>query len=129
MKVDFEMAANIIQCVWDKENLPDDWKKGILVKLPNKGEITCAGIWRGITLLCIPANIMAKIRISRLRDQVDAKLRREQAGFRQGRGTTEQTFTLQKQSLEWNASLYTCFFDYKKAFNKETKCSVKVEED
>ena len=60
--------------------------------------------------------IMAKIRINRLRDQVDVKLRREQAGFRPGRGTTEQTFTLQniiEQSLEWNES----FIDYEKAFN------------
>ena len=63
---------------------------------------------------------MAKIVIRRLRDQVDAKLRREQAGFRPGRGTREQTFTLRniiEQSLEWNASLYLCFIDYQKAFD------------
>ena len=70
--------------------------------------------------MCIPAKIMAKIIITRLRDQVDAKLRREEAGFRPGRGTTEQTFKLQniiEKSLEWNESLYTCFIGYEKAFN------------
>ena len=70
--------------------------------------------------MCIPAKIMAKIIITRLRDHVDAKLRREEAGFRPGRGTTEQTFKLQniiEKSLEWNESLYTCFIGYEKAFN------------
>lgn len=124
LKVDLDTAANtleeIFRCIWDKENIPDDWKKGIIVKLPKKGDLTCAGNWRGITLLCLPAKIMGKIIIRRLRDQVDAKLRREQAGFRAGRGTREQTFTLRniiEQSLEWNASLYLVFIDYMKAFD------------
>ena len=47
-------------------------------------------------------------------------LRDEQAGFRRGRTVTEHIFVLRnviQQSLEWNASLYTCFFDYEKAFD------------
>ena len=124
LKVDLETAAStleeIFRCVWDKETIPDDWKKGIIVKLPKKGDLTCAGNWRGITLLCIPAKIMGKVIIRRLRDQVDAKLRKEQAAFRPGRGTRELTFTLRniiEQSLEWNASLYMVFIDYMKAFD------------
>ena len=46
LRVYLEMASNIIEeifrCVWDKENLPYDWKKGILVKLPKNGDLTCA---------------------------------------------------------------------------------------
>ena len=51
---------------------------------------------------------------------MDAKLRKEQAAFRRGRGTRELTFTLRniiEQSLEWNASLYMVFIDYMKAFD------------
>ena len=47
-------------------------------------------------------------------------LRDEQAGFRRGRTVTEHIFVLRnviQQSLEWNASLYPCFFDYEKAFD------------
>ena len=47
-------------------------------------------------------------------------LRDEQAGFRRGRTMTEHIFVLRnviQQSLEWNASLYTCFLDYEKAFD------------
>ena len=124
LKVDLETAAStleeIFRCIWDKESVPDDWKKGIIVKLPKKGDLTCAGNWRGITLLCVPAKIMGKIIIRRLRDEVDAKLRKNQTGFRPGRGTREQTFTLRniiEQSLEWNSSLYLVFIDYMKAFD------------
>ena len=55
-----------------------------------------------------------------LHDAVDGMLREEQAGFRTGRSTTEHIFVLRnviEQSLEWNASLYTCFVDYEKAFD------------
>ena len=48
------------------------------------------------------------------------KLRKEQAGFRKGRGTTEQIFILRniiEQSIEWNNGLYCIFVDYEKAFD------------
>jgi sorting nexin-29 len=51
---------------------------------------------------------------------VDNKLRVEQAGFRAGRGTTEQIFVLRnilEQAIEWNSNLYLCFVDFEKAFN------------
>ena len=124
LKADSRVAANklceIFRCIWDAESIPNDWRKGIIIKLPKKGDLTQAGNWRGITLLCIPAKIMARIIIKRLKQQVDARLRKEQAGFRKGRGTVEQIFTLRniiEQSLEWNASLYACFIDYEKAFD------------
>ena len=124
LKVDIETAASqleeLFRNIWDQESIPGDWRKGIIVKLPKKGDLTAAGNWRGITLLCLPSKIMGKIIIRRLRDQVDAQLRREQAGFRPNRGTREQTFTLRniiEQSLEWNARLLLCFIDYEKAFD------------
>ena len=56
----------------------------------------------------------------RIRDAVDRRLRREQAGFRRGRGTNEQIFILRniiEQCLEWNPALYLVFVDYEKAFD------------
>ena len=51
---------------------------------------------------------------------MDKTLRQEQAGFRKGRGTTEQIFVLRniiEQALEWNSGLYLCFIDFQKAFD------------
>ena len=50
----------------------------------------------------------------------DAELRREQAGFREGRSTIEQIFVRRniiEQVAEWNSSLYLCFMDCEKAFD------------
>ena len=51
---------------------------------------------------------------------MDAKLREEQAGFREVRSCTDQIATLRiiiEQSLEWQSPLYVSFVDFKKAFD------------
>ena len=47
--------------------------------------------------------------IDSIRSGVDDRLRKEQAGYRKGRGTTEQVFILRnivEQVNEWQATLY-----------------------
>ena len=51
---------------------------------------------------------------------VDKKLRKEQAGFRPKRSTTEHIFILRnilEQANEWRAGLYAHFEDFEKAFD------------
>ena len=51
---------------------------------------------------------------------MDSSLRKEQAGFRTGRGTVDQIFSLRnilEQVNEWNATLYIHFVDFEKAFD------------
>ena len=51
---------------------------------------------------------------------IDHRLRKEQAGFRSGRGTMEQIFILRnilEQVNEWQATLYINFVDFEKAFD------------
>ena len=58
--------------------------------------------------------------IDRIRIGVESKLRKKQAGFRPGRGTTEQIFILRniiQQSIEWQSSLYVNFIDFEKPFD------------
>ncbi|XP_056021989.1 uncharacterized protein LOC130054914 [Ostrea edulis] len=58
--------------------------------------------------------------VQRLVKEIDQHLRDEQAGFRAGRGTTEQIFlqgNILEQAREWNSSVYTCFIDLEKAFD------------
>ena len=73
--------------------------------------------------MSVAAKVMGKVLIRRISGGVDAKLRKEQAGFRKhgkGRSTIEQIFVLRnivEQAVEWNSSLYVCFVDYEKAFD------------
>ena len=97
---------------------PKSWSKGLIVKLPKKGNLRECTNWRGITLLSVISKIFGRVLISRIKKGVDNILRKEQAGFRENRSTIEQIFTLgniQEQVNEWNATLYTHFIDFEKA--------------
>ena len=37
----------ILNFTWEKEEIPDDWKRDLLVKLTKKGDISRCGTWRG----------------------------------------------------------------------------------
>ena len=115
-----EMFEPFFKNIWDAEEVPKDWKDGLIVKLPKQGDLSKCGNWRGLTLMSVPGKVLGKIILTRLRDAIDEKLRQEQAGFRKKRGTAEQIFILRnivEQSIEWNSSLYALFVDYEKAFD------------
>ena len=64
---------------------------------------------------------MLKIILNRLKPQVEKIVAEEQAGFRAGRNTTEQIFTLRNlcaKHLQHQQDLYHVFIDFKKAFNR-----------
>ena len=70
--------------------------------------------------MSVAAKVMGKVFIRRISGGVDAKLRKEQAGFRKGRNKKEQIFVLRnivEQAVEWNSSLYVCFVDSEKALD------------
>ena len=117
-------SARILQAllnrIWSEEKVPVTWKKGLIVKLPKKGDRTKCGNWRGITLLSTVCKVMGRIILGRMQEAVDSKIRREQAGFRRNRGCRDQIFVLRniiEQCYEWNACLYLTFVDFEKAFD------------
>ena len=110
----------LLNLVWTKEEIPADWRKGLLVKLPKHGDLSQCGKWRGITLLSIPSKVLTRIILDRMKDAIDSRLRDEQAGFRKERACTDQIATLRiiiEQSIEWQSSLYVSFIDFEKAFD------------
>ena len=91
--------------------MPHEWLKGLIVKLPKKGNLKECTNWQGIMLLVIASKVLKKRR-------ADKRLRAEQAGFRQGGSTTEQIFILRniiEQSYEWQTPLVLNFIDFEKA--------------
>lgn len=105
---------------WNEKNVPEEWTKGIIVKIPKKGDLSDCGNWRGITLLSVPAKVLCAVLLHRLKTELDGKLREEQAGFRSGRSCTEQIFTLRnimEQCIEFQRPLEIIFIDFMKAFD------------
>ena len=114
------MLYPLILKIWTTKEIPNDWKKGHIVKLPKKGDLGQCKNWRGIMLLSIPSKILTRIILERLKTAIDKKLRPEQAGFRQDRSCTDQIATLRiiiEQSLEFQSTLYLNFIDFQKAFD------------
>ena len=114
------MLYSFFEEIWEKEEIPAEWKEGYLTKILKKGERSRCDNFRGITLLSVPGKVLNRIILERMKGEVDKTLREEEAGFRQDRSCTDQIATLRiivEQSIEWNSSLYVNFVDYEKAFD------------
>ena len=106
--------------LWEEGKVQNNWKRSLIVKLPKKGDLKECKNWRGITLPRVISKVISRIVITRIRTGVDNRLRKEQAGFRKGRGIIEQIFILKniiEQANEWQATLYLNFVDFEKAFD------------
>ncbi len=115
-----EMLYPLLLKIWEQEKVPEDWKRGYLVKLPKKGDLSSCTNWRGIMLLSIPGKVLSRIILDRLKTALDKKLREEQAGFRKDRSCTDHIATMRiiiEQSSEWQTPLYAVFVDFQKAFD------------
>nr|KAG5690011.1 hypothetical protein BaRGS_007313 [Batillaria attramentaria] len=124
IKADTETAVNMLHSlfskIWEKEEVPAQWKEGIVIKLPKKGDLRDCNNYRGIMLLSVPGKVLNRILLERMREAVDPMLRDQQAGFRRNRSCADQIASLRiivEQSLEWNSPLYINFIDYEKAFD------------
>ena len=74
---------------------------------------------RMISLISHPSKVSLRILLNRLKAEQITK--QEQAGFRAGRSTTEQIFSLRilcKKYLQHQQSLYHIFVDFTKAFDR-----------
>nr|KAG5711141.1 hypothetical protein BaRGS_004785 [Batillaria attramentaria] len=124
IKADTETVVNMLHSlfskIWEKEEVPAQWKEGIVIKLPKKGDLRDCSNYRGIMLLSVPGKVLNRILLERMREAVDPMLRDQQAGFRRNRSCADQIASLRiivEQSLEWNSPLYINFIDYEKAFD------------
>ena len=98
-----DVLHRILNFAWEKEEIPGDRKKGLLVKLTKKGDVSRCSYWKGIMLLSIPSKVLTRVILNRMKVAVDEVLREEQVGFRKDRSCTDQIATLRiivEQSIE-----------------------------
>ena len=124
LKADINFTSRKLQGIfneiWEKEQAPINWRRGLIFKIPKKGNLKECKNWRGITLLPIVSKILGRIIIDRIKNGIDNKLRKEQAGYRTNKSTIDQIFILRniiEQSNEWQSTLYIHFIDFEKAFD------------
>ena len=69
---------------------PQDWKRSVFIPIPKKGNAKECSNYRTIVLISHASKVMLKILQARLQQHVNHELLDVQAGFRKGRGTTDQ---------------------------------------
>ena len=114
------VLTDLFQNIWNSDTIPEDWSKGIIVKVPKKDNTKNCDNWCGITLLSVPSKMFCRVLLDPMETAIDTRIRQEQAGFRKGRGCMDQIFALRniiEQCLEWNTSFFINFVDFRKAFD------------
>jgi hypothetical protein len=107
----------LIHSVWNKEELPDRWKKSIIVPAHKKSDKTDSNDYHWISLLSTSYKILSNILLSRLSPYIDEIVGNHQCGFSNNRSTTLQIFCnhqiLGKRKWEYNETVHQIFFDFK----------------
>lgn len=117
-----ELLLKLCQRCWREERFPQLWTKSVVVPIhKKKDKLSCDNYnYRGASLLSHCGKVMTSIILQRIRLRTEEILSEAQAGFRAGRSTIDQLFTLRRLAetyIEFSKYLYVCYVDFKKAFD------------
>jgi hypothetical protein len=113
---------------WNEEELPDQWNEPIIVPIHKKDDQTDSNNYRGISYKILSTNLL-----SRLSPYVDEIIADHQCGFRRNIQTTDQIFCIRQtlgKKLEYNETVHQLFVDFKKAYDsvrREVLCNILIE--
>uniref|UniRef100_A0A3B3HQU3 Reverse transcriptase domain-containing protein n=1 Tax=Oryzias latipes TaxID=8090 RepID=A0A3B3HQU3_ORYLA len=113
--------TRLCSIAWRSGTVPLDWQTGVVVPLFKKGDRRVCSNHRGITLLSLPGKVYARVLERRVRPIVEPRIQEQQCGFRPGRGTVDQLYTLSRvlEGLwEFAHPVHMCFVDLEKAFDR-----------
>jgi hypothetical protein len=99
----------LVSAIWNKEELPEEWKETIIVPIHKKGYKTDCNNYRGISLLPTTYRILSSILLSRLIPCAEEIMRDHQCGFRRSRSTTDHIFCIRQiieKNLEHNEAVH-----------------------
>jgi hypothetical protein len=109
-----------INSVFNKKELPDQWKESITVSVHNKGDKTDCNNYRGISLILTSYKILQTILHSRLIPYMDENIGDYQCGFLRNISTTDQIFCIHRileKKWEYNETVHQLFIDFKKSYD------------
>lgn len=60
-KATTEVLYHLLNKIWDMKVIPTEWKIGLMVTIPKRGNLSECNNWRGIMLLSIPSKVFCRI--------------------------------------------------------------------
>jgi hypothetical protein len=110
----------LIISIWNKEDLPEEWKESVIVPIYKKGDKTDCSNYRGTSLLSTTYKILSNILLSMLTPYGEEIIGDHQCGFRHNRSTTDHIFSIRQileKEWEYNEAVHQLFIDFKKAYD------------
>ena len=117
----------LLRTIWLTESMPDVWNQSVICPVLKKGDPTRCENYRGISLISISYKVLSTILCERLKPYTNTLVGPYQCGFRPGRSTTDQIFTLRQileKTHEFQVDTYHLFVDYKAAFDSPVREAV-----
>ena len=114
-----KVLLSICQQIWKTQQWSRDWKRSLLIPVPNKGNGKECSNYRTIAFISQASKVMLKILQAWLQQYVNRELPDVQAGFRKVRGTRGQIANICwiiEKAREFRNYVYYCIIDYAKAF-------------
>ena len=115
-----KVLHSICQQIWKIHQWPQDWKTSIFIPMPKKGTAKECSNNHIIALISHASKIILKIFQARLQQYLNHELPDIQAGFRKGRGSTDQIANIGwiiKKAKDFQKDIYFCLIDFAKAFD------------
>ena len=84
------MLHSICQQIWKTQQWPQDCKRSVFISIPKKDNAKECSNYRTNAVISHASKVMFKILQARLQQYMNYELPDVQAGFRKGRGTTDQ---------------------------------------
>jgi hypothetical protein len=109
----------VITSIWKKENLPEEWKKSIIVRIYKKGCKSDCSNYRGISLFLISYKILSNILLCGLIPYAKEIVGDNQCGFRRNTSAIDHIFCIRQipeKKWEFNKEVHQPFIDFKKAY-------------
>ena len=115
-----KVLHSICQRIWKTHLWPQDWKRSVFIPIPKKGNAKECSSYSTIALISHTSKVILKILQARLQQYMTEELPDVQAGFRKGRGTSDQIANIHwitEKAREFQKNIYFCIIDYTKAYD------------
>ena len=106
-----KVLHSICQQIWKTQQWPQDWTRSVFIPIP-KGNAKECSTYHTIALTSHASKVMLKILQARIQQYVNQELSDVQAGFRRGRGTTDQIANIHwimQKAKEFQKNICCCF--------------------
>ena len=115
-----KVLHSICQQIWKTQQWPQYRKRSLFIPIPKKGNAKECSNYCTIALISHASKGMLKILRARLQQYMNYELPDVQAGFRNVRGTRDQSTNIRwilEKAREFQKNIYFCFVDYPKSFD------------